>query len=95
MAKKRNGDYTAGPLFLPILMFSLPIVATGLLQIFYNMMDQVVVGRFSGNPLALGAVGSTSSFYSLIANLAIGISVGAGVIVAHNFGARHQEGSRY
>lgn len=92
MAKKKSGDYTSGPLFFPILMFSLPIMATGILQIFYNMMDQVVVGQFSGNPLALGAVGSTGSFYSLLANLAIGISVGAGVIVAHNFGARQSEG---
>ena len=91
MIKRKSGDYTSGPLFLPILMFSLPIVATGLLQIFYNMMDQMVVGRFSGNPLALGAVGSTGSFYSLLANIAIGISVGAGVVVAQNFGAKRRD----
>ena len=84
-------DFTTGPIFFPTLFFTIPIILSGLLQIFYNMADQVVVGQFSGDPNALAAVGSTSSITTLLANFAIGISIGAGVVVAQHFGAARRE----
>ncbi len=89
---REKKDFTQGPLFLPMLIFSLPLMATGLLQILYNMMDQVVVGRFSGDPGALAAVGSTSALCGTISTLAIGLSVGAGVLVAQKLGAHDERG---
>ena len=86
-AVKKQRDFTTGPIFMPSLFFTVPIILSGLLQIFYNMADQVVVGQFSGDPNALAAVGSTGSLTTLLANFAIGISVGAGVVVAQHFGA--------
>ena len=83
---KRN--LTEGPLFIPMIQFVIPIILTGMLQIFYNMADNIVVGRFSGDELALAAVGSTSSLSNLIVNLLMGIAGGAGVVIAQSYGAR-------
>ena len=52
-------DFTAGPLAKEMFVFSLPLMASNLLQVLFNMSDLAVVGRFSGST-ALGAVGSTS-----------------------------------
>ena len=65
-------------------------MATGVLQILYNMADNIVVGQFSGDPTALGAVGSTSSLTNLLTNLLIGVSVGTSVVVAQSFGAKNE-----
>ncbi len=90
MAKSKR-DLTEGPLFGPIFLFVLPIILTGMLQILYNMADNIVVGRFSGDELALAAVGSTSSLSNLIINLLMGIAGGSGVVVAQSYGARDHE----
>ena len=87
-AAKKKRDFTDGPLFLPIFTFAIPIMLTGMLQILYNMADNIVVGRFSGDNLALAAVGSTTSLTNLIVNLFMGIAGGAGVVIAQSFGAR-------
>lgn len=44
MLSNKKADFTEGKLFFPIFLYTLPIIATGLLQILYNMADQVVVG---------------------------------------------------
>ena len=56
-AAKKKLSLTEGPLFFRIILFALPIMATGILQILYNMADNIIVGRFSGDEFALGAVG--------------------------------------
>ena len=70
--------------------FAIPIMLTGLLQIVYNMADNIVVGQFSGDPYALGAVGSTSSLGNLIVNLLLGTSAGTSVVVAQAYGAKSE-----
>lgn len=75
---------------MPMLLFSLPVIAAGCLQQLYNTADKIVVGQWSGEPNALGAIGSTVSLYSLIVALCNGLSMGSGVTVAHRFGA-HDE----
>ncbi len=57
MFKKTKLNLTEGSLFVPMLTFVLPIMITGILQILYNMADNIVVGRFSGDPTALAAEG--------------------------------------
>lgn len=84
---KGTKDFTKGRIFLPMLLFALPVIAAGFLQQFYNTADKIVVGQFSGNEYALGAIGSTASLYSLIIALCNGLSMGSGVTVAHRFGA--------
>ena len=86
--KRKKINFTEGPLFTNLLIFMLPIVATSLLQILYDVADKVVVGQFSGDPNALGAIGSTSFISGLVINFMIGVGAGAGVVVAHAYGAR-------
>ncbi len=80
-------DMTNGPLFGKILKMSIPLMLTGLLQLLYNAADVIVVGQFAGET-SLAAVGSTSSLISLLVNLFMGMSQGAGVIVAQFLGAK-------
>ena len=83
-------DMTQGPLLKEILVFSGPLMLTGILQLLYNAADIVVVGQFAG-ATALAAVGSTASLINLIVNVFLGLSVGASVMVARHFGAGNQE----
>ncbi len=96
MKKKGNGlkmkqknyemDMCNGPLVKKILLFTIPIMASGVLQLLFNATDIAVVGKFSGAD-SLAAVGSNTALINLIVNLFLGLSVGANVIVAKYYGA--------
>lgn len=77
-----------GPLLKKIIFYTIPIILTGVLQLLFNAADLVVVGRYRGS-ISVGAIGATGSLINLIVNLFIGLSVGAGVTVAHALGAGH------
>ncbi len=79
-------DMTSGTLLPKILIFSGPLILTGILQLLYNAADVVVVGRFAG-ATSLAAVGSTGSLINLIINVFMGLSVGTSVMVARYYGA--------
>lgn len=83
-------DMTHGPLVGNILRFSLPLMATNLLQLLFNAADVIVVGQCASHR-SLGAVGCTSSTILLVTNLLIGLSVGVNVLVAQNFGKGNSE----
>ena len=85
---KAKSSLTDGPIFSKMILYVLPIMLTGILQLLYNMADHVVVGQFSGDETALAAVGSTASLTNLIVNLFMGITAGSGVVVARSFGAK-------
>lgn len=80
-------DMVNGPLFGKIIRYSIPLMLSGILQLFFNAADIVVVGRFAG-PTALAAVGSTGSLINLLINVFMGLSVGTNVLVARYYGAR-------
>lgn len=88
--KKYEIDMCNGPLLSKILVYAVPLIASGILQLLFNAADMVVAGRFAGNA-ALGAVGATSSLINLLINVFIGMSVGSNVLVAHFYGANRQE----
>ena len=79
-----------GPLFSSIISYTIPIILTSVLQLLFNAADLVVVGRFRGS-LSVAAVSATTSLVTLITNLFIGLSVGAGVTVAHGLGSREDD----
>lgn len=81
---------TEGPVLTKILMFSIPLMFSSVLQILFNAADIVVVGKFVGDT-ALAAVGSNSALINLVTNLFIGLSIGANVIVARYFGGKQDE----
>ncbi len=86
MRRKYEMDMVNGPLFGKIIVFTLPLIAAGILQLLFNAADMVVAGRYAGSN-ALGAVGSTSALINLIINVFMGLAVGANVSVAHHYGA--------
>ena len=88
--KKRNQSMLQGPLFSGILLYTVPIILTSLLQLLFNAADLVVVGRFCGS-ISVAAVSATGSITALIVNLFIGISTGAGVTLAHALGSRQEQ----
>ncbi len=87
MKKTYEIDMCNGPLFSGLLLFALPLMLSGVLQLLFNAADIVVVGRFVGSH-AMAAVGATSSLINLLVNFFIGISVGTNVLVARYCGAQ-------
>ena len=87
MSAKRNIDMCNGSLFKSIILFSLPLMLSSILQLFFNAADVVVVGKFAGDE-SLAAVGATTTLINLLTNLFIGLSVGANVLVANYYGAK-------
>lgn len=90
MKKNLTADMTTGPFFKKIILFSIPLIFTGLLQLVYNTADTVIVGRFAGKQ-ALAAVGSTGSLVALILNVFMGLAMGAGVVTAKYIGAGNMQ----
>lgn len=78
---KYEMDMCSGPLLRKLIIYSLPLMATGILQLLFNAVDLIVVGRLRGSD-ALAAVGATTSLVIMLTNLFFGISIGANVIVA-------------
>lgn len=75
-----------GPLLGKILRFAVPLMLSGVLQLFFNAADIVVVGRFTGHT-ALAAVGSTGALINLLINVFVGLSIGTNVLVARYYGS--------
>jgi len=84
--RSRELDMLNGPLFGKVWAFTLPLMLSGMLQLLYNAADMIVVGKAVGIS-ALAAVGSTGSMVNMIVNLFMGLSVGASVVEAQNYGA--------
>lgn len=83
-------DMTHGTLLNKIIQFSLPLIASNILQLLFNAADMVVIGQFASHT-SLAAVGSTTSIIFLFINLLIGLSVGVNVVVARYLGATGHE----
>ena len=90
---KKKIDFTNGRVFWKIIWFVLPIMATNLLQMFYNAADMMIVS-LSHEPNAKGAIGVTGSFIHLVMNVFIGFSVGANIVVAREIGAKNKDNTQ-
>jgi len=87
---KRMVTMTEGSIEKRVIQFAIPILLSNLLQQMYNTLDTIVVGRFVGST-ALAAVGSTTALVNLVIGFYIGLSTGAGVVVAQYYGAKNEE----
>ena len=94
MSAKTNGRYSIdmcnGPLLKKMLLFSIPLALSSILQLLFNAADLVVVSRFAGDN-AMAAVGANSSIINLLVTLFLGLSVGANVQAARERGAGLKE----
>lgn len=92
--KKGTGvDMLHGPMAWKILIFSLPLMASGILQQSFNAVDVAVIGNYSTSQ-AMAAVGSNGVIISILVNLFLGVAVGANVVIANYIGQRNQQGIR-
>lgn len=80
-------DMCNGTIMDKLISFALPLMVSGILQLMFNAVDIIVVGRFSGSQ-ALAAVGSTTALINVFTNLFIGVSLGANVLAARFYAAR-------
>ena len=90
MKSKNEMDMCSGSIFGKMLLFTIPLMLSSMLQLLFNAADIVVVGNFAGDN-SLGAVGSTGSLINLLTNLFIGLSVGVNVLVARYYGSNQKE----
>ena len=79
-----------GTIMDKLISFAFPLMLSGILQLMFNAVDIIVVGRFSGSQ-ALAAVGSTTALINVFVNLFIGISLGANVLAARFYAAGREE----
>lgn len=79
-------DMCNGSIMDKLISFSLPLMLSSILQLMFNAVDIIVVGRFSSSQ-ALAAVGATTALINIFTNLFIGISLGANVLAARYFAA--------
>lgn len=86
-------DMTQGPILKKLVVYSVPVVISGILQLLFRAADLVVVGRFTGSD-ALAAVSASGPVSGLIVTLFMGISVGANVVAAQDIGAKRTEDFR-
>ncbi len=94
MFKKRNISLTEGPILSSVIIYAIPIVLSGMLQILFNAADLAVVGRFSETKTtATAAVGATGSIISLIVNTVMGLSVGVNVMLSRSLGSGDRQRS--
>lgn len=83
-------DMCNGTLMDKLISFSLPLMLSGILQLLFNAVDIIVVGRFTGSQ-ALAAVGSTTALINIFTNLFIGISLGANVLAARFYASGKEQ----
>ncbi len=89
-AKSYEMDMCNGPILKKMLLFTIPLMCSGILQLLFNAADIVVVGRFAGDN-SLAAVGSNAALIGLLTNLFIGLSIGANVLTARYYGAKQEK----
>lgn len=80
-------DMCTGSLWKKIMVFSVPLMFSNILQIVFNISDVAVVGKFAGS-IALGAVGSTSILLTLSTGILLGLSSGVSALTALYIGAK-------
>ena len=86
----KTSDLTTGVLGKQILLLSLPLMFSNLLQVLFNISDIAVVGKFAG-AYALGSVGSTSILLTLFLAVPLGMGGGINVLTALAIGSRSKK----
>lgn len=84
--KGKTQDLTKGSIVKAIILFSIPLLIGNLFQQLYNAVDSYVVGNYVGTN-ALAAVGASTPVINMLIGFFMGISTGAGVVIAQYFGA--------
>lgn len=90
-SKTSDIDMLHGPLTGKLLLFTLPIALSSMVQQLFNAADTAVVGYF-GSESALAAVGTNTEMIALIVTVSSGLSIGANILIAHSIGRNQTKG---
>ena len=90
MKKATQIDMINGPVLKKLLLYAIPLMLSGILQLLFNAADMVVVGRWAGGD-AFAAVGASAPLTGLLVNIFIGFAGGASVLVAQSYGSRNEQ----
>lgn len=88
--KNYQMDMCNGPILKKMLLFTIPLICSSVLQLLFNAADVIVVGKYAGDH-ALAAVGSNTSLINLFVNFFMGLSIGANVLVSRYYGAKQEK----
>ncbi len=91
MAVRAKKDLCTGPLLSGMLLYTLPVMATGILQVLYNTADTFVVALSAAGDTAVAAISSTAAVTALFVNLFNGLCSGVLTAVARHIGARNEQ----
>ncbi len=94
LGSKYQIDMCHGPLFGKVLLFSVPLMVSNIMQVLFNAVDLVIIGRFASSN-SLAAVGACGSLTALFLNFFFGLSAGANVVVARCIGARQKKATSH
>lgn len=95
MAKTEHRiDMLNGPLVKNIIIFTIPLILSALLQHLYHAADMVILGQFSSITNGVAAVGATGSISNLAINVFLGLAVGVNVVASRNFGKQDMKGMK-
>ena len=86
MTKSQIKDFTSGPVTVPLIKFATPLFLSNLLQVFYNMVDMIVVGKVNGS-IGTSAVAVGGDISNLLTFIAIGFANAGQVLIARHIGA--------
>lgn len=90
MSAKTEMTLTEGNIAKKMVLFALPLIVSGWLQLSFNLADYIVCGQFVSDK-AVGAIGATGSLTSLLVDLFIGFAIGVNVVMGNAYGARNKE----
>lgn len=85
--ERKKTDMTRGPIVMPLVAFTIPLVLGNLFQLLYNAVDSAVVGRFVGEG-ALAAVGTSTPIMNIVILLISGLCMGASILMSSYYGAK-------
>ena len=83
-------DFTKGSITKQLIVFSLPLFLSNLLQVVYNMVDMIIVGAELGNP-GISAVSVGGDVVTLLTFIAIGFSNAGQVLIARYIGEKRRD----
>ena len=92
--RQNSIDFTEGSIIKKLLVFIGPLILTGVLQILYTAADNIIVGQFSGDHLAIAAIGQTSTITAMFINCLIAFTGGASIMLSQYVGARRYDDIR-
>lgn len=86
----KKTDLLNGNITKSIFGYCIPLVIGSMLQVCFNMADQIVLGQMAGG-VALASVGACAQVVGLIVNFFVGLSSGVGIVLARHIGMQDDE----